>query len=136
MILPPDFFEAINGILGVMFLCVAFWFAYDIFTVYRWYGPGRRFYEEAAASIGCLILFVGEFIIRMTVWWIRYESNNNGVVPKEHQQIAWMIVSLGVIISIIGCACIIRHLAPDHLGRWPWLLAVVMALAFGVGMTF
>lgn len=132
MTLPGPFFEAINGILGMMFAFVVAWFLYDVWWVFRAYGLRPAFYREAAASIGCAVAFTGDFIIRIPIWWYRHQAND-GLATKEAEAIVLTMVSIGVIVAIIGCACVIRHLSPDRLGYWPWLSAVVIALAFGIG---
>lgn len=132
MILPGAYFEAINGILAVMFAWVIAWFLYDVVSVFRIYGPRRPFYEEAAASIACLIAFTGDLMIRGAVWWLRH-LDNDGLATATVRNISLSVVSLGLVVSIVGCACVIRHLAPNRLGAWPWLLAGTTALALGIG---
>lgn len=132
MILPGAFFEAINGILAVMFAWVIAWFLYDVISVFRIYGLRRSFYEEAAASIACLIAFAGDLLIRGAVWWLRH-LDNDGLATQATRGLSLSVVAVGLLVSIVGCACIIRHLAPNQLGTWPWLLAVATALALGIG---
>lgn len=131
--LPPIFLEFINGTLLVLFVWVVFWFGYDIYSVSRTVGSWRRTYEESAASIACLVAFTGDSIIRGSVWYYRH-LQNDGVDVNELEKITTLSISVGVVIAIFGCGCIIHHLAPPSLGRLPWAIAVLTALAFGIGL--
>lgn len=130
--LPPTLLEVINGTLLVLFLWVMFWFGYDIYSVSREVGEWRRAYRESAASIACFVAFLGDSIIRGSVWYYRH-LQSDGVDVKELEKITTLSIAVGVAIAICGCACIIHHLAPSRLGRLPWAIAVLTALVFGIG---
>lgn len=131
--LPPYFLEAINGTLLILFLWVIFWFAYDIYSVSQTVNSWRRTYEESAASIACLVAFFGDSVIRGSVWYYRH-LENDGIPVSSIEKIAKLTIAIGVLVSIWGCGCIIQHLSPPALGRAPWVIAVITALAFGIGL--
>lgn len=131
--LPPVFLELINGTLLVLFFWVVFWFGYDIYSVSRSVSSWRQTYEESAASIACFVAFTGDSIIRGSVWYYRH-LRNDGVDVSELEKITTLLIAMGVVIAIFGCGGIIHHLAPPSLGRLPWAIAVLTALAFGIGM--
>jgi hypothetical protein len=131
--LPPLFLELINGTLLVLFFWVVFWFGYDIYSVSRSVGSWRQTYEESAASIACFVAFTGDSVIRGSVWYYRH-LQNDGIDVSELEKIMTLLIAMGVVIAIFGCGCIIHHLAPPSLGRLPWAIAVLTALAFGIGM--
>lgn len=130
--LPGHLFEAINGTLSVLFFWVIVWFLYDIFYVWRDKRNLCQAYSEAAASIACLVAFSGDLVIRSAVWWYRH-LDNDGKMTETLLAMTKTIVGVGVTIAILGCACIIRHLAPPYLGRLPWIIAIVTSLIFGFG---
>lgn len=131
MNLPGPFLEAVNGIVSILLLHVIAWFLYDIFFVYKVTNGWRQFYREAAASIACAVAFGGVLIVRASIWWYRH-LENDGLMTSQVLQWTTLYITIGVGVSILGCACIIDRLSPNRFGRWPWATAILSSLVIGI----
>lgn len=125
--LTPQLLEAINGTLLVIFLAlVGFFGRYIIMEFERVHWRQAR--RNRAAAISMLMVFVGESLIRGGVWaWRHFDLNYDNRAINT-------VVSIGVLISIVGGVCALRHFAPRSWGHAPWILIPLIGLAFGVGM--
>lgn len=131
MNLPGPFLEAVNGIVSILLIHVIAWFVYDIVYVYRETASVKSTYREAAASIACAVAFGGALIVRASIWWYRH-LENDGLMTSQVLQWTTLYITIGVGVSILGCACIIDRLSPNRFGRWPWATAILSSLVIGI----
>jgi hypothetical protein len=133
MKLSPQFLEAVNGVLLVVYVAILFFFGRYIVEGIRRYGwlEGRH-HRRAAIAVSTLIL--GDTVIRAFIWTLRHVENTRGASSKAHLAIATIGTTAGVLICIVGGVCILRHFAPAKLGHWPSIVTIALALAFGIGM--
>lgn len=129
MKITPQFLEAINGTLVVIFGGLAFFFArYIIIEFMNKELSWRQARRNRAAAIAMLMILVGEGLIRGNVWaWRHFE------LPVETPFVV-LGVTAGVCFSIIGGICGLRHFAPTSWGRWPWIGIPTAGVIFGVLM--
>lgn len=132
MILSPQFLEAVNGVLLAVHLAILLVFGRYIvegLCEHGWH-EGRR---QRNAAIGIFTLVAGDALIRGCIWTLRHLQNNG----RDSEALAMpgtIGTTIGVLICIIGGICVLRHFAPARLGPWPWIVTMVTALAFGIGM--
>jgi len=127
--LTPQFLEAINGTLLVIFLGLVFFFSR--YVLLEFLRPGiswRQARRNRAAGIAMLMVLTGDSLIRAHIWaWQHFHLEADNVVASTG-------VAVGVAICIVGGICALRHFAPDSWGNAPWILIPLIGLAFGIGM--
>jgi protein-S-isoprenylcysteine O-methyltransferase Ste14 len=127
--LTPQLLEAINGTLLVIFLGLDFFFArYILLEFLRPNISWRQARRNRTAAIAVLMVLIGETLIRGSVWgWRHFNAGEDNFIVN-------LGVSIGVVISIVGGVCALRHFAPDSWGNAPWILIPIIGLVFGIGM--
>lgn len=127
--LTPQFLEAINGTLLVIFLGLVFFFArYIVLEFMRKGISWRQARRNRAAAIAILMVLTGDSMIRASIWsWQHLRLAADNVMAS-------LGVATGVVICIVGGVCALRHFAPDSWGNWPWVMIPLIGLTFGIGM--
>lgn len=133
MMLSPQFLEAVNGVMLVIYVGILIVFTHYILSGFAQCG-WREGYHKRRAAIAVSTLFFGDLIIRGFIWTLRHLENNRGATSKTHLAVATVGTTVGVLICILGGICILRHFAPAKLGHWPSIITVTVALAFGIGL--
>lgn len=127
MKLSPEFLEAMNGALFVIFLALLFVFARYIASGIRQHGL-RRGLQVRRAAVCMVVLIGGDAMIRGSVWaWRHYE------MPVDDPRLV-VAVATGVAVCTFGGLCGLRHFSPREWGHWAWSVPLAAALAFGIGM--
>lgn len=131
--LTPQFLEAVNGVLLVIYLSILFFFGKYIYGGIREMGwkVGRR---QRRGAISVSVLLIGDFLILLSIWVVRHMQNSHGWSSQNSETVATVGTTVGVVFAIVGGVCILRSFAPVRLGEWPSVLTVLIAIAFGVGM--
>lgn len=129
--LSPQFLEALNGVLLVVYLGIMAVFGRYVFEALFRLGLADG-YKERKAAIAVSVLIFGDLIVRTCVWSVRHLENHYSTHPN--QPLVATVTAVGAATCILGGVCILRHFAPRKYGHWPSIITVTVALAFGIGM--
>lgn len=131
--LTPQFLEAVNGVLLIIYLGILFIFSHYTISEMRVRGIVNG-YRQRTAAISITMLLLGDFIIRACIWAVRHATNSYGWTSSKAEIVATVGATLGVLVCIVGGICILRHFAPKKWGAWPSIITIGVALLFGIGM--
>jgi hypothetical protein len=132
MIFSPQFLEAVNGVLLIIFLGILICFLRYIIEGFRELGM-KLGYRQRRGAIGFAVLVLGDTLIRGSVWFWRHLENHQMPIA-HHKELLTATTAAGLLVAVWGGICILRHFAPDWMGAWPWIVTLSVAMAFGFGL--
>ena len=134
-VLPPQFLEAINGVLLIIYAGILLIFLNYIWEGIKEYGWSEG-YARRKAAIAITTFIFGDLLVRACIWSIRHMQNHYGWPPQSWGSVATVMSTLGAVICLVGSVCILRHFAPRKYGSWPSIVIISTALLFGIGLAF
>jgi hypothetical protein len=130
--LPGRFLEFVNGFLFIVCLgLIASYIGY----VWRKYRRSGK-WGDIDLGIALLLFVIGDATIREPVWYYRHLDNHGIPVSSAQISLFWFIVAIGTIIASVGGLLSIKLQSPYYMQPWSWLLTLVAAFGFAVGMSY
>lgn len=120
--LDPLFLEIFNGTYFVLVICTVFLFLYYLRRSVGTYG-----YRESRAAIALTVVFIGEMIVRGTIWLSRFLMNNDIKLPGS-KELSYTGLITGGAIGIVGFICVIRVYSPKNWGNVPMIIAILAVI--------
>jgi hypothetical protein len=128
-----DILEAGNGVWAVLALWLTGFMVFHVLMIrmqrrIRWERLVFNFSLPLSVQIALGVLAVAGaiFLTRAAVWWARYK--HSGEIDMLMPELA--VYAGGVVLGIVGFLCILRTVSQPTFGHWPWVGALVSAVAY------